>query len=155
MEASAVDRVGHRPRLTNSMTAAAKASGSSCGRLCPACVMKRCARRPVNFGALALPSVGAATPSASPSRVMAGTVIGATPPAGAEVGILRIALGKPKAMAVAVDHDIDIVRVVVRDSRPLEAGIVEMPVRRPLLPQNPRDASPVGGETGPAALDWK
>ena len=51
-----------------------------------------------------------------------------------DVGVLRIAVGEAEAVAVAVDHDVDIVRIVVRGRRPLEAGIVEMPVRRPLLP---------------------
>ena len=72
-----------------------------------------------------------------------------------DVGILRIAVGEAEAMTVAVDHDIDIVGIVVRHRRPLEARIVEMPVRRPLLPQDPGDVAPVGGKTGAAALELK
>jgi hypothetical protein len=53
-------------------------------------------------------TVGAATPSPSPSSVMVGTAIGgsAAQPA-LDVGVLRIAGGHPKTMAIAVDHDIE------------------------------------------------
>jgi hypothetical protein len=51
-----------------------------------------------------------------------------------QVGILRIAVSQTEAMAIAMDHHIDIVRIVVRFRRPLESGVIEMPVRRPLLP---------------------
>src|ERR1700687_4320240 len=47
-----------------------------------------------------------------------------------DVGISRIAVRKTVAMAIAVDHDVDLVGIVVRDRGPLEARIVEMPVRR-------------------------
>ncbi len=70
-----------------------------------------------------------------------------------DVGITRIAFDKTIAMAIAVDHDVDIVGIVVRDRGALEAGVVERPVRRPLLPQDPRDAAPVGGQARAAALD--
>src|SRR5215475_13663506 len=51
-----------------------------------------------------------------------------------DLGIMRIAIGESKAMTVAVNHDIDIVRIVMRHDRPLETCIVELPVWRPLLP---------------------
>jgi ABC-2 type transport system permease protein len=57
----------------NSITAAANASGSSCGRLCPARGTTRWVRRSLNFAADAVPSVARATPSASPSNVIVGT----------------------------------------------------------------------------------
>jgi len=46
-----------------------------------------------------------------------------------QVGILRIAVSHTVAMAIAMDHDIDIVRIVVGFSRPFEGRIVELPVR--------------------------
>ena len=70
-----------------------------------------------------------------------------------DIGILRIALGKAEAMAVAVDHDIDIVGIVMRQRRPFEACLIKVPVRRPLLPQDPSDAAPVGGKASPSAFD--
>src|SRR5712664_1667111 len=51
-----------------------------------------------------------------------------------QVGILRIAVSQTVAMAIAVDHDIDIVWIVVGFSRPFEGRVVELPVRRPLPP---------------------
>src|SRR5882724_10383126 len=51
-----------------------------------------------------------------------------------QVGILRIPVSLTVAMAIAMDHDIDIVRIVVGFSRPFEGRIVEVPVRRPLPP---------------------
>src|SRR4051795_4085845 len=62
--------------LTSSITAAAKASGASCGRLWPAPGTTRWRRRPVNLAALARPSLAGKTPSASPSSVIDVTVIG-------------------------------------------------------------------------------
>ncbi len=44
--------------FTSSITAAANASGASCGRLWPTPGMTRWTRRPVNFAAVAVPSVG-------------------------------------------------------------------------------------------------
>ena len=64
-----------RYSLINSITAAANASGSSCGRLWPARGITRWMRRPENLAACAVPSVAGATPSPSPSSVMAGTVM--------------------------------------------------------------------------------
>src|SRR5436309_843863 len=62
-------------KRSTSMTACAKAWGASCGRLCPMPpVMVRCAYLPENFLAYALLSTWGA-PLASPSRVMAGTVM--------------------------------------------------------------------------------
>src|ERR1700730_1210067 len=70
-------------------------------------------------------------------------------------GIVRIAGRQAEAMAIAVDHDIDIIRVVEGRRRAREGGVVEMPVRRPLLPQDPGDLAPVGRKTCPAALELK
>ena len=53
-----------------------EASGASCGTLWPAPGTMRWIRWPVNLAALALPSLAARTPSASPSSVIEGTVIG-------------------------------------------------------------------------------
>jgi len=49
-------------------------------------------------------------------------------------GIMGIAVGQAEAMAIAVDHHVDIVGVVMCDGSPLEAGVVELPVRRPVRP---------------------
>ena len=70
-----------------------------------------------------------------------------------DFGILRIAVGKAKAMAIAVDHHIDVIGIVVGHCSSLETGIVERPVRRPLRPQYPGDLAPVGGKARPAALE--
>ena len=51
-----------------------------------------------------------------------------------QLSIVRIARGQTEAMAIALDHDIDVVRIVMRHRGPLERRLVEMPVRRPLLP---------------------
>ena len=72
-----------------------------------------------------------------------------------DVSILRVAFGKAKAVPVAVDHHIDVVRIVVGRRRALETGIVELPVRRPLRPQYLRDLAPVGGKAGAATLELK
>ena len=71
----ALTRRTNQPR-TSSSTAAENASGSSCGRLCPARGTMRWRRGPVNLAACAVPSVAGTTPSASPSSVIEGTVIG-------------------------------------------------------------------------------
>src|SRR5438552_899359 len=60
---------------STSMSAWAKACGASCGRLCPMPpVVRRCSYFPANFPAYALAG-GWNAPLASPSSVMAGTVM--------------------------------------------------------------------------------
>src|SRR3979411_2850989 len=56
-------------------------------------------------------------------------------------------------MAVVVAPDIAIVGIVMRQRRPFEACLIKVPVRRPLLPQDPSDAAPVGGKASPSAFD--
>ena len=43
-----------------------------------------------------------------------------------DVGIARIAFDEAIAVAVAVDDDVDIIRIVVRDRRALQASLVEL-----------------------------
>src|SRR5262249_48253771 len=70
-----------------------------------------------------------------------------------DVGILRIILGKTVAMAIAVDRHVDKVRIVKGGRRSREARVVEIPVWRPLLPEDLRDVTAVGRKTCPPALD--
>jgi hypothetical protein len=51
-----------------------------------------------------------------------------------KVGILLIAVGETEAVPIAMDHDVDVVGIVVGRCRPVEALIVEMPIWRPLPP---------------------
>ena len=64
---------------------------------------------------------------------------------------VRIAFGKPVAMPVTVDHHVHIIRIVVGDRGAFKTGIVEGPARRPLLPQQFPDLTPVGGKAGAAS----
>ena len=70
-----------------------------------------------------------------------------------DVGVLRIAFGQAEAVAIAVDHHVDVVGIVEGHRRSLETDIVERPVRRPLRPQYFGDFAPVGGEPRPAAFE--
>ena len=66
---------------------------------------------------------------------------------------MRITVGQTKTMAVAVDHHVDVIGIVVSDRGALKTGIVERPVRRPLRPQYPGDLAPVGGKARPPAFE--
>jgi len=70
-----------------------------------------------------------------------------------QLGVARIAIGEAIAMAITVNHDVDIVRIIEGRGGPLEGRIVEMPVRRPLPPKYTRDLAPVGGKARPSAFD--
>ena len=51
-----------------------------------------------------------------------------------QICVLRIAVDKAEAMAIAMDYNIDIVRIVECRCRAVEGRIIEMPFWRPLLP---------------------
>src|SRR5438128_2463384 len=51
--------------------------------------------------------------------------------------VLWLAIGKAEPPAVIVDHDIDVIGIVERRRAPLERGIVEAPLRRGDLPDQP------------------
>src|SRR5580704_11455299 len=70
-----------------------------------------------------------------------------------ELGIARIAIREAIAMTIAVNHHIDIVGVIESPCGPLEGRIVEVPVRRPLPPQDLRDLAPVGCQARPTTFD--
>ena len=55
-------------------------------------------------------------------------------------------------MPVGVDHDVDEVGIVEARRGALERPLVEPPVGRPELPQEPADVPPVLLETGTPAL---
>jgi len=50
-----------------------------------------------------------------------------------QAGVLRISVGETEAVAIAMDDDIDVIRVVVGRDCPLQGRIIKMPVQRPLL----------------------
>src|SRR4051812_7643906 len=56
-----------------------------------------------------------------------------------EIGIARIALGQTVAVTIAVDHDIDVVGIVEGRCGAREGRFIELPVWRPLLPEDLRD----------------
>ncbi len=57
-----------------------------------------------------------------------------------------------EAMAVGVDDDVDEIRIVEGVRRAVIGGVVEVPVRRPQLPQQLAQFAPVGLQPGAAAF---
>src|SRR3978361_1708759 len=70
-----------------------------------------------------------------------------------QFGITGVARREAEAVAVAVNYDIDEAGSVVGRSGAVERGVVEIPVRRPVLPENSGDLAPIGGEPGTATVD--
>ena len=48
--------------------------------------------------------------------------------------VRKVPRRKAEAMAIAVDHDVDIIRIIECNRGPIERRLIEMPVRRPLFP---------------------
>ena len=69
-----------------------------------------------------------------------------------DLGVRRIARHQREPVPVRLDHDLDEVRIVESGGAALERGVVELPARRPQLPQQAGDAPAVPGQAGAAAL---
>ena len=66
--------------------------------------------------------------------------------------ILRLAFGKTEPPAVIVDHDRDVIGIVEGSGAALEGGVVEAPLRRGELPDQPGEIARVFLVAGAAAL---
>src|SRR5258708_32493420 len=64
----------------------------------------------------------------------------------------RIACRVAEAMTVGLNDDVDEVRIVERRGAPLIGRVVEMPVRRPQLPEQPAQLAPIGSQPGPPTV---
>jgi hypothetical protein len=69
-----------------------------------------------------------------------------------EIVVLCLALGQAEAPAVVVDHDADVIRVVKGRGAPVERRIVEVPLGRGGVPDEPRELAPVSVIARPAAI---
>src|SRR3954468_18780609 len=146
-----------------STTAAAKASGASCGRLCPASGTWWWRRDAAKWAAPGVPSVAGKFPWAWP---VSGTVGGGSGGGGArgdgdrrqraqlllEVGVAGVAVGVPQAVPVGVQHHLDVVRVVESLGGTVQDVVPEGPRRRVAGPDHLGDVTTVRGEAGAAAL---
>jgi hypothetical protein len=69
--------------------------------------------------------------------------------------IVRLAFGQSKPIAIKMDHDADMIRVVEGRGAALEGGLVKGPCGRSGLPDAFRKVVPVSLVAGPAALGGK
>ena len=63
-----------------------------------------------------------------------------------------VAVDQAVPMTIGVDHDVDVIGIVVRLDATVERGLVEFPVRRPLAPQDFGDIRAIGSKTGPTTI---
>src|SRR5215468_681507 len=66
--------------------------------------------------------------------------------------VLRLAFGEPEAPPIVVDRNGDVIRIVEGRRRPIESGVVEIPLRRGGLPNEFGKVAGVFFVAGPAAL---
>src|SRR5262245_21782898 len=66
--------------------------------------------------------------------------------------VLRLAFGKPEAPPIVVDRNGNVVRIVEGSGRPIESGVVEIPLRRGGLPNELGKVARVFFVADPAAL---
>jgi hypothetical protein len=69
--------------------------------------------------------------------------------------VLRLAFSQSEPIAIKMDHDADMIRVVEGRGAALEGGLVEVPFGRGELPDEPGKVVPVLLVAGPAALGGK
>jgi hypothetical protein len=72
-----------------------------------------------------------------------------------KIVISHLAFSQTEAPAVIVDDDVDMVRIVERRRGTLERGVVEVPLRRRELPNQPGKITPVLLVASPTALGRK
>src|SRR3974377_676622 len=63
--------------------------------------------------------------------------------------VFRLAFGQTETPAIIVDHDADVIRVIERGRGAIERGVVEFPLRRSELPNEPRKIVTVFVVAGP------
>src|SRR5215510_9406340 len=66
--------------------------------------------------------------------------------------VLRLAFGEPEAPPIVVDRNGDVIRIVEGSRRPIEHGVIEIPLRRGGLPDQPAKVACVFFVAGPAAV---
>src|SRR5215510_8111154 len=66
--------------------------------------------------------------------------------------VLRLSFGEPEAPPIVVDRNGDVIRIVEGSRRPIERGVIEIPLRRGALPDKLGKVSRVFFVAGPAAL---
>src|SRR5262245_21981937 len=66
--------------------------------------------------------------------------------------VLRLTFGEPETPPIVVDRNGDVIRIVEGSRRPIESGVVETPLRRGGLPDEPGKVVRVSFVAGPAAL---
>ena len=72
-----------------------------------------------------------------------------------QIVILRLAFSQSEPPAIIMDHDADMIRIVKGRRAALEGGIIEVPVWRSELPDEPGKVVPVFLVAGPAAFGGK
>src|SRR5215813_1242508 len=69
--------------------------------------------------------------------------------------VLRLTFGQPETPPIVVDRNGDVIRIVEGRRRPIESGVIEIPLRRGALPDKLGKVSRVFFVAGPAALRGK
>src|SRR5215510_8250101 len=66
--------------------------------------------------------------------------------------VLRLSFGEPEAPPIVVDRNGDVIRIVEGSRRSIERGVVEIPLRRCGLPNEPRKVARVFFVASPATV---